>query len=116
MEHETWMAYIIRATRIAEASMQKAKVSDWILEQRKRKWRWSGRIARRTDGRWGTRMLSWIPAGGRRSVGHPAARWVDAIDKFTRERTGMELGSWRTLVWDRAGWESWADDFAAAGI
>ncbi|CAH2218016.1 jg27353 [Pararge aegeria aegeria] len=31
-----------------------------------------GHIARRTDGRWGLKVLDWRPRNGKRSVGRPA--------------------------------------------
>ena len=40
------------------------------------KWRWPGHIARRTDDRWGRKVLEWWPRAGRRSVGRPPTRWT----------------------------------------
>jgi len=37
------------------------KVEDVIKIAKKLKWRWVGHIARRTDGRWATNVLHWIP-------------------------------------------------------
>ncbi|CAH2235105.1 jg7514 [Pararge aegeria aegeria] len=43
------------------------------------KWQWAGHIARRTDGRWGLKVLEWRPRTGKRSVGRPQTRWTDDI-------------------------------------
>ncbi|CAH0699542.1 unnamed protein product [Spodoptera exigua] len=50
--------------------------NDWIS---KLKWQWAGHICRRTDDRWGRRVLEWRPRLGKRSVGRPPARWTDDI-------------------------------------
>ncbi|KAI8429904.1 hypothetical protein MSG28_000382 [Choristoneura fumiferana] len=42
-------------------------------------WQWAGHIARRTDNRWGRKVLEWRPRTGRRSVGRPPTRWTDDI-------------------------------------
>ena len=78
---EPWMEWIQRVTGIAEHEARKAKVPDWVEEQRRRKWRWAGHLMRRSDGRWSTKILQWAPVTGQRSVGHPARRWADCIDQ-----------------------------------
>jgi hypothetical protein len=35
------------------------------------KWQRAGHISRRTDNRWGKRVLEWRPRLGKRSVGRP---------------------------------------------
>eukprot|EP00973_Karenia_brevis_P016410 2247836-Karenia_brevis.AAC.1 len=76
---ETWVEWIKRATHIAEEAAAKMKITDWVIEQRKRKWRWAGHLLRRADGRWSTKMMLWMPAEGHRHVGHPRKRWLDSI-------------------------------------
>jgi len=39
----------------------RTKLEDIINSTKKMKWRWTGHIARRTDGRWTTNVLHWIP-------------------------------------------------------
>ena len=48
---EDWIAWVQRTTRIAEAELKKAHVTDWVSEQRKRYWDFAGRIARSSDER-----------------------------------------------------------------
>ncbi|CAH2267719.1 jg4327 [Pararge aegeria aegeria] len=45
----------------------------------KLKLQWAGHIARRTDGRWGSKVLEWQPRTGKRSVDRPLTRWTDDI-------------------------------------
>ena len=72
-EEETWVEWMIRTARAASCAMQKANVPDWVQEQKRRKWRWAGHVARRTDMRWSTFMLGWVPVKrGARPVGRPA--------------------------------------------
>jgi hypothetical protein len=41
----------------------------------------AGHIARRSDGRWGGKVLEWRPRSGRLSVGRPPIRWTDDLVK-----------------------------------
>ena len=111
-EQESWVQYIVRATRIAESAMKRVNVTDWVTEQRLRKWRWAGHVARRTDNRWGVRLLYWRPTDGSRRVGRPTVRWTDSIDTFAWSRLGAAPGDWRLYAYDRRGWEGWAEEFA----
>ncbi|RVE41117.1 hypothetical protein evm_014233 [Chilo suppressalis] len=51
---------------------RRTKVTDIARRIAQLKWNWAGHIARRTDGRWGGKVLEWRPRAGRRSVGRPA--------------------------------------------
>jgi hypothetical protein len=50
------------------------------------KWQRAGHIVRRTDGRWGGKVLEWRPRTGRRSVGRPPIRWTDELLKVAGSR------------------------------
>ena len=63
---------------------------------------------RRTDGRWTTRMVNWIPHGGERGPGRPATRWEDSLDSFAKSR-GFK---WQEVARDRRAWDSWTAAFA----
>ena len=76
--------------------INKGLVSDWVKQQRVRKWRWAGHVLRRKDGRWARRMLHWVPHGGERRRGRPATRWEDALEASAQEH-GQK-------------WETWAED------
>ncbi|CAH2241259.1 jg3320 [Pararge aegeria aegeria] len=45
----------------------------------KQKWQWAGHITRKSDGRWGLKVLEWRPRTGKRSVGWPSTKWKDDI-------------------------------------
>ena len=83
-ERESWVEWIVNATRVAEGLRKKAKVADWVQEQRRRKWSWAGHVARRTDMRWSQRALYWQPAEGQRAQGGQAMRWEDVINAFMK--------------------------------
>ena len=93
---EPWIEWLERTARAIGAQIKKGAVSDWVEQQRVRKWRWAGHVSRRKDGRWATRMLHWIPHGGERRRGRPATRWEDAIEAYAHEH-GQK-------------WEAWAED------
>ena len=54
---ESWIDWKQRVTREAVIAMDRAGIPDWVQEQRRRKWRWVGHVARRDDGRW-TRWMA----------------------------------------------------------
>ncbi|CAH2218440.1 jg4419 [Pararge aegeria aegeria] len=80
---------LIRRLRVTQRSMERAielgvslrdqirneeirrrtRVTD--IAQRVSKSQWVGHIARRTDGRWDSKVLEWQPRTGKRSVGRP---------------------------------------------
>ncbi|CAH2232920.1 jg12423 [Pararge aegeria aegeria] len=62
---------ILRRTRVTEIAQRVAKL----------KWQWAGHIARRTDGRWGLKVLEWRPRTGKR-------RWTDDIRRVAGSRSG----------------------------
>ena len=96
-----------RTARLAEGMLSRAKVADWVQEQRRKKWRWAGHVARRTDLRWAYRMLGWEPSWGERSVGRPAIRWEDRLEGFARS-VGK---NWRTVAMDRNQWQQMEQQF-----
>jgi hypothetical protein len=51
----------------------RTKVTDIAHRISMLKWQWAGHISRRTDNRWGKRVLEWRPPLGKLSVGRPQA-------------------------------------------
>jgi hypothetical protein len=66
---------------------QRTKVTDIAHHINMLKWQWAGHISRRTDNRWGKRVLQWRPRLGKRSVGRPQARWSDDLRRTTMTMT-----------------------------
>jgi hypothetical protein len=60
-------------------------------------WQWAGHISRRTDNRWGKRVLEWRPRLGKHSVGRPQARWSEDL----RRTVGR---SWMRVAEVKARW------------
>ncbi|KAI8429517.1 hypothetical protein MSG28_000150 [Choristoneura fumiferana] len=57
------------------------------------------RVAKRTDGRWGLKVLEWRPRTGRRAVGRPPIRWSDDLVKIAGSR-------WMRKAQDRSEWRA----------
>ena len=55
------------------------------------------------------------PAAGKRSVGQPAKRWSDDIEKSVSKIQGARPGDWRLLAEDRAEWKSMEEQFRKRG-
>ena len=97
MEAESYVERMIRATSIAEDCARKAKVSDWVVSQRQKKWELAGHVARRND-RWSTLALARTPNLVARKVGRPSKRWSDSLDQYRTQ--------WISVVADRATWRN----------
>ena len=83
-----------------EVIRQRTKVIDIAHRISKLKWQWAGHISRRTDNRWGKRVLEWRPRLGKRSVGRPQARWSDDLRKTAGRswmREAENRSQWRAL-------------------
>jgi hypothetical protein len=76
---------------------QRTKVTDIAHRFSMLKWQWASHISRRTDNRWGKRVLEWRPPQGKRSVGRSQARWSDDL----RRTAGR---SWMRVAEVRARW------------
>jgi hypothetical protein len=106
-QKETYIEWLQRTSHLIAGAIETGKVKDWVDEQKRRKWRWAGHVARRKDGRWTTSLLYWIPHMGKRAQGRPLTRWDDALSKFTRQ-TGQK---WKNAAQDRDWWEGMTEEF-----
>ena len=112
VESESFVEWIQRTTAEAESVMNKLHLADWVHEQRRRKFRWAGHVARREDGRRSTTVLDWTPEGCR-NRGHPTTRWEDELVSFAK--CFFDDGSavdWRPISEDRTTWKLLEEDFA----
>ena len=102
---EPWVDYVRRATHLAEGIMNKFGSECWAPLQRRRKWRFAGRVARNPDKRWTKRLLYWKPTlGGGRSVGRPVTRWTDDLEQYAG-------GKWMDHAMDPRLWRLLEDGF-----
>jgi hypothetical protein len=111
-EEEPWVSYIVRSTRTAERISEIAGIANWVREQKRRKWRWGGHVARCMDRRWTQLVLHWVP-DGRRGVGRPSLRWEDAFVDFFQKRGGETL-SWFRHAQSRNAWRTLEAEFVHA--
>ena len=117
---ETWSltAGLLEKLRVTQRAMERAmlgvslrdkirntdirrrtRVTDIARKICKLKWQWAGHIARRTDNRWGRKVLEWRPRTGKRSVGRPPTRWTDDIVRVAGNR-------WMQVANCRSAWRS----------
>ncbi|CAH2268393.1 jg15847 [Pararge aegeria aegeria] len=82
-----------------EEIRRRTRVTDIAQRVAKLKWQWAGHIARRTDRRWGLKVLEWRPRTSKRSVGRPPTRWTDDIRRDAGSR-------WRQAAQDCVLWNS----------
>ncbi|CAH2232923.1 jg12426 [Pararge aegeria aegeria] len=81
---ESWQCweypYVIKSgMRNQKKNRRRTRVTDIAQPVAKMKWKWARYISRRTDGRWGSKVLEWRPGGGKRSVPvdrrHQTSHW-----------------------------------------
>ena len=53
--------------------------------------------------------MNWIPYGGERGPGRPAATWEDALESFAK----AQGSSWQDVAKDRVVWSSWESAFVS---
>ena len=114
-ELQTWVAWVRQATHDALDKIQVFDVPCWVEEVRRRKFRWAGHVARRSDGRWTSQVISWHPRGAR-ATGRPLLRWVDSIRDFFKALLGEDAGTddvWMEIAQDRDHWKTLEYDYAA---
>ena len=107
---ESWVEWIRKVTRYTEEQLDKANITDWVTNQRKRLWTWAGHVARREESRWTTKALNWMPRQGRRRVGRPCQRWEDPLQNYFNRVAG-DGTIWRAIAMDRETWKSFEDGF-----
>ncbi|CAK1600115.1 unnamed protein product [Parnassius mnemosyne] len=76
---ELWRGLCSEFLCVINLEMRISRVTDIAQRISKLKWQWAGHIARRTDDRWGKKVLEWRPRTGGRSVGRPSTRWSDDL-------------------------------------
>ena len=109
---ETWVDWLIRTTSIAEDAFKRARIPNWITEQRRRLWCFAGHTARRQDGRWNRLLLKWKPRRTCRLPWRPTTRWSDQIDKYWSSHE-VEAGGWIGCAQDRRRWEQCEAEFVS---
>ena len=103
------MYFFLRDRIRNEVIRQRTNVVDIALKISKLKWYWAGHISRRTDDRWGRRVLEWRPRIGKRKVGRPQARWNDDLRKVAG-------GSWMRVAEDRVSGEQMERPMSSSGL
>ena len=97
-DEESWLDWLKRSTQLAKEARRRARVRSWSEEQKVRKWRWAGDLARQRPSRWSVKLCEWRPAGIRWRRGKPATRWEDELEGLTATRLGANAKDWRMLA------------------
>ena len=100
----------MRATAAAETVMSTFDVPDWVEEVHRRKFRFAGQVARRTDGRWTREVLEWS-ATSIRKRGRLVVRWSDSLKKCLNQGSQCSNIFWLTLAEDADSWSSLEDGY-----
>ncbi|CAH2244743.1 jg24425 [Pararge aegeria aegeria] len=82
-----------------EETRRRTGVTNIALRVLQLLWQWAAHITRRTDGRWGSKVLEWQPRTGKRNVGRPPSRLTDDIKRVAGSR-------WKLAAQNRGVWNS----------
>ena len=74
----------------------------------RRQFRWAGKVARCTDGRWTKKVLTWSVEGSRRQ-GRSEMRWTDGLNNLFGE--DYENITWMTLADDMTFWNDFEESY-----
>jgi hypothetical protein len=104
-ELEPWVDYVQRATHKAEQIMSAYGSTNWEERHRQLKFRFAGKAARATDGRWTHHLLQYAPLHGEgRYQGRPYKRWSDDLVSYAG-------GDWMLEAEDEELWDALEDGF-----
>jgi hypothetical protein len=70
-------------------------------------------LARRSDGRWDRRLLTWSPLEGRWNRGRPCKRWSSDLDAFFLAKVGYPRNSCIEVAQNQEIWQMLENDFIA---
>ena len=104
-EQEGWVDYIKRSAEKVDSLAAQLRMESWVSTQRRRKWRFAGKLAQKEDQRWSKLILDWKPnLGHGRSQGRPRTRWCDQLADFAGD-------DWQNVAADSALWRLLEDGF-----
>ena len=111
-ELESWLDWIVPATRLAEEARAHHGVPEWVEEVHRRRYRWASAVACRNDGRWTKEILSWTVTGVRRQA-RPFSRWTDSFRRFFEHMYGVEAATcdWLEIAADKQAWANTEADY-----
>ena len=125
-QDEDYVAWVTRATRIAEENARRSNVQSWVHQHLDAKWRWAGHVARMKDrcpDNWAYKSTTWRDAAYRadNAPGSEAyslrtlrarpgrfLRWEQDIEKFA-EHAG--LNNWADAAKDKTKWFDLGSEF-----
>eukprot|EP00959_Pyramimonas_sp_CCMP1952_P392067 8215774-Pyramimonas_sp.AAC.1 len=58
---EPWVDWVKRATRAAEAAMEKLRITDRVSNVRLRRWHWIRKLANTSEHEWTRQVFQWTP-------------------------------------------------------
>jgi hypothetical protein len=109
---EEYVDWIKKATEKTNRLTTQFNVRDWVDEQRRRKWKWAGKVANRRDERWTHEILKWDPPNVK-VRGRPKTRWADEINLYLTTAVGYQhVGNdWTKVALNMKKWRVLEKDF-----
>ena len=80
-DFDNYVDWMKSETAKADELMNVHNVTCWTKIQRRRMWKWAGKMASEKDGRWNKAINDWQPYHAR-PRGRPRTRWSDTLNAF----------------------------------
>ena len=88
---EPWSDFMQRAAGEIEQRLDSLNIPDWIVEHKRKKFRFAGRLLSADHQKWSRAVFDWDPGKHRQvrdRAGRPARRWSDCFASFCESEFG----------------------------
>ena len=117
---EPWQDFLKRAAQWTDEQLEKASIQQWVVQWKKRKWKWAGRLFDAGNNKWSAVATRWQPqlhsrhlCGRRQS--RPKKRWDQDFIDYLHIAWPAETKHWHELAADKEWWLSQIDAFTSQG-
>ena len=117
-ELEPWHDFLKRTAQWTEEELEKAKLKQWLVQWRRRKWKWAAGLLDKDNTKWSAVATKWQPlvhsgyVAGRRQA-RPKKRWDQDFVDYLLVACPSENRHWHQLASDKVWWLSQTEAFGA---
>ena len=111
-KYDSYVDWIQEETAKAVKAMADHNITCWTILQRRKCWKWAGKMASSGSDKWNHAVNAWH-LHDIRPRGHPKTRWHDVLSKFLKHTLDREHlnNDWLKAAADTTSWQSLASEF-----
>jgi hypothetical protein len=111
-KYDSYVDWIKEETAKAVQTMADHNIICWTVLQRRKAWKWAGKMANKSNDRWNHAVNAWH-LHDIRPRGRPKARWQDVLNRFLTQKLDRDHinDDWMKAAADRKSWQNMARDF-----